>query len=135
MDPLAGRVVVLAGPGGGLMVSVGADLLAHGVLLAVVTVDDTIGEDMRRSADLHGVAAPLVFLADPTDMSAWARIAAHVEQRLGPVDGVVADPWSVETVRAVFAEDMGRRGHGAVILLTPEQNPVSLLRQELLGMR
>ena len=53
--------------------------------------------------------------ADPADPGVWVRIAPHVEQRLGPVDGVVTDAVSLVTAEAVFGPDLLRRGHGSVL--------------------
>src|SRR5207248_10162948 len=60
----------------------------------------------RRSSDL-----------DPTLRDTWDRIAAHVEQRLGPVDAVVADEHCARLLREVFGADFDRRGHGGVVAL------------------
>ena len=54
--------------------------------------------------------------ADPADRQVWERIAPHVEQRLGPVDGVVTDAVTEPVVEEVFGPDLVRRGHGAVVV-------------------
>jgi DNA-binding NarL/FixJ family response regulator len=46
------------------------------------------------------------------------RIAAHVEQRIGPIDVVVCDLATADAVDEVFAPDLRRRGHGEVVVVT-----------------
>lgn len=101
--PLLGRVVVVAGHAPDLA-ALAADLVGAGALVAFVAPDGGVP------------AAQASVRADPADSTVWERIAPHVEQRLGPVDGVVTDARSEATVRAVFGPDLVRRGHGSVLL-------------------
>jgi hypothetical protein len=138
LDPLAGMVVVLAAPAGGdesasnhLAVPAGAELLASGALVAAVTTNIGVIDDLGRNADLHGVDAPVSWRADPVDLSTWERLYAHIEQRLGPVDAVLADPAALDVVESVFRPDMLRRGHGVIVALSGPHDPVAAIRQQL----
>jgi hypothetical protein len=66
-------------------------------------------------------AAQASVRADPADPTVWERIAMHVEQHLGPVDGVVSDARTEAVVRAVFEPDLVRRGHGRVVVLGADE--------------
>src|SRR4051812_12038153 len=79
---LNGWVVVVAGEDPALADVARASLAAGA---AVGVVSKTLGD-----------AAPawVLFRADPGDRDAGARIARHIEQHLGPVEGVVTDPRS-----------------------------------------
>ena len=141
LDPLAGHVVVLAGPRGeasaemkALAVSTGVALLACGMLVAVVTDDADAIDHLTRDATAEGLDAPVSWRADPGDAATWDRLYPHIEQRLGPVDGVVADADALDLVESVFRPDMLRRGHGAIVALTPARNPVDEIRQQLTRM-
>jgi hypothetical protein len=138
LDPLAGMVVVLAAPAGGdetangyLAVPVGATLLAAGALLAAVTTHTHVIDGLSRNAELHGVDAPVSWRADPLDPATWERLYPHIEQRLGPVDAVLADPSALDIIEAVFRPDMLRRGHGAIVGLSGPTDPVEQLRRQL----
>ena len=100
---LLGRVVVVAGHAPGLA-ALSAALVDAGALVAFVGPDASVP------------SAQASVRADPRDPAVWERIAPHVEQRLGPVDGVVTDAPTAAIVDAVFGPDFGRRGHGAVIV-------------------
>lgn len=127
LDPLVGHVVVLAG----VDAAAGVILLDCGAQLAVVTPDRATIVDLERAAAEISGAVLLAYQADPNDTATWARLAPHIEQRVGPVDAVLCAPGAVEATTATFAEDMQRRGHGAIIALTPGQDPVALLRTHL----
>ena len=43
----------------------------------------------------------------------------HIEQHLGPIDGVVTDTAAQGTVQDVFADDLRRRGRAPVIVVGP----------------
>lgn len=103
-QPLLGRVVVVAGEDETLAVAAEAVSLA-GAQVAVV------------SSTLPAVAATVRFRADPIDDSVWERVAMHVEQHLGPVDGVVTDAGAREVVAGVFGPDLARRGHGEIVVV------------------
>ena len=144
LDPLAGHVVVLAGPAAtradepdvegvtsSLAASTGAHLLSLGLLVAVVTTDDSVIADLERNAEHLGVDPPTSWRADPADPATWERVCQHIEQRVGPVDAVVADPVVLDLVEDVFRSDMRRRGHGAIVPLSPAQDPIEALRRQL----
>jgi NAD(P)-dependent dehydrogenase (short-subunit alcohol dehydrogenase family) len=101
---MQGRVVVVAGHATGLA-GLATSLVEAGALVAYVAPTDALP------------VAQASVRADPADPSVWERIAPHVEQRLGPVDGVVTDAASAATVQAVFGPDLVRRGHGAVLVV------------------
>ena len=144
LDPLAGHVVVLAGPAAtrtdepdedrvtrSLAISTGAHLLSLGLLVAVVTTDASVITDLERNAEQYGVEPPTSWRTDPADPATWERVCQHIEQRVGPVDAVVADPLVLDLVEDVFRADMRRRGHGAIVALSPAENPVAALRRQL----
>jgi hypothetical protein len=101
---LAGHVVVVAGDGAALA-RVAAGLARGGGEVAVVASE-------RRSPD-----AALEFRTQPRDIEGLRRIAAHVEQRLGPIDVVVTDPATAAVATEVFAGDLRRRGRGEVVVV------------------
>jgi hypothetical protein len=138
LDPLAGHVVVLAGPGAqaaagtrALAVSTGAALLGCGMLVATVTNDNGVIDELERSAAAQGLEPPVSWRADPGVVSTWDRLYPHIEQRLGPVDAVVTDAAALDLVESVFRPDMRRRGHGAIVALSPAENPVEQIRRQL----
>jgi hypothetical protein len=138
LDPLAGMVVVLAAPAGGdettsdyLAVPAGATLLASGARLAAVTTHTRVIDDLGRNAELHGADPPVSWRADPLDPATWDRLYPHIEQRLGPVDAVLADPAALDVVETVFRPDMQRRGHGAIVALSGPADPVAAIRRLL----
>jgi hypothetical protein len=102
---LTGRVVVVAGDDAALA-HVSAEAVAGGASVAVVS--RSLPED---------VAATVRFRSDPRDRAAWDRVAMHVEQHLGPVDGVATDAATEPVVSEVFAADLARRGHGSVVVV------------------
>ena len=118
-DELAARVVVVAGERPELA-SVVAAGVAAGASIAIVS--RTLGDDL--DGDVR-------FRADPTDLAVWDRVAMHVEQHLGPVDGVVTDAEAVDVVTATFATDLARRGHGAVVVAGPGEPAEQALRRSL----
>jgi hypothetical protein len=117
-SPLLGRVVVVAGHAPTLA-SLAAALVDAGALVAFVAPNASAP---TADAQVH---------ADPADPQVWERIAPHVEQRLGPVDGVVTDAATRPTVEAVFGPDLLRRGHGAV--LVGDDLPAEAVVSALLG--
>ena len=138
LDPLAGLVVVLAGPTAdadpdtrSLAVAAAAALLGSGVLLAAVTTDGQVIDELSRRAETYGGEAPVSWRADPADPATWRRLYPHIEQRLGPVDAVLTDPIARELVETVFRSDMHRRGHGAIVALSGPADPVAAIREQL----
>jgi len=120
LDPLAGHVIVLA-----------------------TADDESAGRWLRELEGLElfvamvtpGAASPgesgLAFRADASAVATWERVAPQIEQRLGPVDVVLADAHCVETLRQVFDADLGRRGRHGVVVPAPADDPVRLLRSLL----
>lgn len=108
---LGGWVVVVAGNDASLGVMSGATMAA-GAAVGLVS------SELERDAP-----ATVRFRADPGDPDAWWRIAMHIEQHLGPIDGVVTDPAAHHTVRAVFEADLRRRGRAPVIVVSPGDQP------------
>ena len=127
LDPLAGHVVVLAGAAA----RAGAELLARGVLLAVVTDDRDVIDELEQTATSHPGAMLLSYRSDPSDPALWERIAAHIEQRVGPIDAVLCTAELTEVLEATFAEDMRRRGHGTVLPVSSAADPVQQLHRHL----
>jgi hypothetical protein len=101
--PLLGRVVVVAGHAPELSANATA-LVAAGAMVGVVS---PAPEAPDAQASVR---------ADATDPTVWERIAPHVEQRLGPVDGVVTDAVTRPIAEQVFGPDLVRRGHGVVLV-------------------
>ena len=116
--PLLGRVVVVAGHASGLA-RLAADLVECGAFVAYVGPERSV--PVARAS----------VRADPTDPTVWERIALHVEQHLGPVDGVVTDAVTRPVVVEVFGPDLVRRGHGSV--LVGDDLPVADVVSALLG--
>ena len=120
-QPLLGRVIVIAGDEHRLA-EVAAVAVDAGALVAVVS------QSLATSTP-----ATVRFRADPRDPGSWERIAMHVEQHLGPVDGVATDGATREVMDAVFRGDLARRGHGCVLTLTSADDAGAVLTR-LLGM-
>jgi hypothetical protein len=110
-----------------------ADL--HGRVVVVAGNDPVLG-DVSRAAMAAGAAVGLVssalddsvaatvrFRVDPREPDPWWRIAMHIEQHLGPIDGVVTDASAHGTVFDVFEPDLRRRGRAPVIIAGPNDNP------------
>lgn len=105
----------------------------------VVAGDDPILDDVVRvatdaggrvavvSAALSGDAATVRFRAAADDPAVWERVAMHVEQHLGPIDGVIADGNCLTTVTQVFEADLRRRRHGAVVVADATADPSALV--------
>jgi hypothetical protein len=106
---LLGRVVVVAGEDTRLA-AVSAAAAAADAQVAVV------------SRSLAPAPATVRFNADPCDPGVWERIAMHVEQHLGPVDGVITDDASRSAVEAVFSADLVRRSRPAVVVVRPDDD-------------
>jgi len=114
-----GRVIVVAGEDPALE-GVAAAAVAAGASVAVV------------SRTLPGdVPATVRFRADPADRGVWDRVAMHVEQHLGPVDGVATDAGHRSVIDAVFGADLARRGHGTIV--TADGEPADALLTRLRG--
>ena len=103
---LTGKAVVVAAGDGWPFADVVAGLAANGALIAVVSAD-------RVEVD----QAVFELAADPSSPAVWERVAAQVEQRLGPIDVAVAmgDVALREVVRAALAPDMAARRRGVLV--------------------
>ncbi|HET6816382.1 MAG TPA: hypothetical protein VFH66_04065 [Mycobacteriales bacterium] len=123
LDPLAGHVVVLAG----VDASTGVALLSRGVLLAVVSSERSVIDTVEQAATQHPTSMLLSYRADPCDPQVWDRVAAHIEQRVGPVDAVLCTKEAYTAVEATFAADLGRRGHGVILPVSPGEDPIAEL--------
>ena len=110
MTDLTGRVVVVAGVAA-TVGPIAAALQDTGASVALVA----LAEVARTDVTVH-------VRADPSDADVWDRVSMHVEQHLGPVDAVVADASAEPLVRAVFAADLRRRGHGDVVVVHDGDN-------------
>lgn len=111
---LLGCVIVVVGGEPSLRVLLG-EAAAAGALVASVSRERTPS------------APGLDFRADPSDFVALQRIAAHVEQRLGPIDAVVCDHAAHPAVLEVFGPDLNRRGHGQVVVVEATDDVAEVL--------
>jgi hypothetical protein len=112
---LTGKAVVVAGDSP-LIEAVVRALASNNMLLAVVAPDREIIDRALAITDALGVAA-FGMTADPASPPVWERIGQHIEQRLGPIDVVIAiaaEP-TRRVVAAALVPDMTRRGHGVLI--------------------
>lgn len=112
---LTGRVFIVAGSGSRLGEVADALVAAH----ALVAVVGSIPVSSEVAAHFH---------ADPADEAVWERVVPHVEQRLGPVDGVITDQASRVIGERMVGPDFGRRGHGAVIAIEDTSDVEEILR-------
>jgi hypothetical protein len=127
---LRGRVAVVAGDGEEV-VPVCQELLRSGVSVALIASDRAHVDRAVAGADALGIVVVPV-TADPAAPEVWTRVVPHAEQRLGPIDIVVAV--GPRPVRDLAAEhliaDMARRGHGVFVEsdddITPRQLPAGL---------
>lgn len=115
MTPFAGRVFIVAGS---------APLFGT-VADALTTAQAAVGlvgtATTRTDPGVH-------FRADSEDADVWARFVPYVEQRLGPIDAVVADERSADIARLLVAPDLQRRGHGAVVVAPDDAGVRVVLR-------
>lgn len=117
---MAGRVFIVAGAGARL--GDVADALVNAQ--ALVAVVGSIPVAAAVAAHFH---------ADPADETVWDRVVPHVEQRLGPIDGVITDGAVHAIGERVVGPDLSRRGHGAVVAIDNSSDVESILRR-LAGM-
>ncbi|HVX70528.1 MAG TPA: hypothetical protein VHA79_12660 [Mycobacteriales bacterium] len=121
---LNGKVAVVAGTSGALG-DIAQVLARSGVLAALVVDDRELVGTATGYADGLGVASFGV-VADPTQRSTWERVASHIEQRLGPIDVVVAagPPAARLTIADALIPDMAARGRGVVIEIGAAAEPL-----------
>jgi NADP-dependent 3-hydroxy acid dehydrogenase YdfG len=121
-DPgLAGKVAIVAGEPGNVILDVVRAFSANQMPVAVVCADreaTAAAASMYDGTDVGIIAVT----ADPADPEVWERVGPHAEQRLGPIDVVVlAGPPAVrETVIAALLPDMAFRKRGAIIEIAAE---------------
>jgi NAD(P)-dependent dehydrogenase (short-subunit alcohol dehydrogenase family) len=112
---LVGKVVVVTGEST-VLFEVTVMLVANGAMPAVVAPDRSIVDEATSVADASGRAV-LGMTVDPSQPATWDRIAAHIEQRLGPIDVVVVigpEPTRRVVVDALLP-DMAARGRGVIV--------------------
>jgi hypothetical protein len=112
---LVGKAVILAGDGG-VLSALTAGFANNGALPAIVSptravVDEAVG----RAAD-HRVSAFGIH-ADPGVPDVWRRAGAQIEQRLGPIDIVVAVGGAAmrSVAGAALLPDMAARHRGRFV--------------------
>jgi NADP-dependent 3-hydroxy acid dehydrogenase YdfG len=112
---LGGKVAVVSGDHHATTEVVAA-LAATGCAIAVVARDRTRIDSAVAAAESSGVAVFGV-VSDPADEATWHRVVPHSEQRLGPLDVLVA--LGTATTRAAsiaaIAPDMAARRRGIVV--------------------
>jgi hypothetical protein len=111
----AGRVFIVAGSGSKLGNVADALVTAQ----ALVAVIGPIPVTTEVAAHFH---------ADPANEDVWERVVPHVEQRLGPIDGVVTDEAAHAIGERMVGADFDRRGHGAVIAVDESGDVERVLR-------
>ena len=89
---------------------------ANGALIAVVSADRAAVDQAVEAAEYLD-ATVLGLAADPSSPAVWERVAPQVEQRLGPIDVVVAIGAAElrRVVRAALAPDMAARHRGVLV--------------------
>lgn len=87
MDSFKNRVVLVTGAGSGLGKQLTADLLARGALVAAI---DRNQDTLDKLSEEHKVAALACAVADVTDRDALKVAVKQLQQRLGPVDLLIA---------------------------------------------
>jgi NADP-dependent 3-hydroxy acid dehydrogenase YdfG len=118
---LAGKVGLVTGDHRGL-VEVVRRLAANGAPVGVVAADRARVDAALAATD--GQPAMGV-VSDPADPGTWERVIPHAEQRLGPIDVVVA-MGSDDDRRAVLAAvlpDMTARGRGVIVEVSEAAPP------------
>jgi hypothetical protein len=116
---LTGRVVVVAGAEA-TVGPIAAALHDAGAMVALVAAAAVA----RTDVTVH-------VRTDPCEDGVWDRVVMHVEQHLGPVDAVVTDSSAAVHVRRAFAADLGRRGHGDVVVVGPHDDANDVVRKVL----
>lgn len=111
----AGRVFLLAGDGPALAAIADA-LTASDAFVAVVGSAPVTAEPAAH------------FHADAADSQVWDRVVPHVEQRLGPIDGVLTEQAGHDIACRLVGPDLTRRGHGAVLLVGASDDAEQILR-------
>lgn len=112
---LTGKAVIAVGTTD-VLLEVTRRLAAHHMLIAVVASDRDLVQRCVGVAEALG-AMVNGFTVDPADPVVWQRIAPHIEQRLGPIDVVIAvgDEGVRATVAAALVPDMLARHRGVLV--------------------
>lgn len=121
---LAGKTVIVAGPGLGLAEIVDAFVANH-ALVALVASDRELVRGPGRAAD--NADPPVVAITeDAANPQFWARFVPQVEQRRGPIDVVVAvgPAENRAALRAAVEADMAARRRGIVIEIDATVEPI-----------
>jgi len=121
---LTGKAVVVAGDSPALT-EVVRGLAANGALLAIVCADRSIVAAAVAVAEVLD-ATVNGMTADPSSAAVWERIAPHIEQRLGPIDVVVAqgDALLRQAVSTALLPDMAARHRGVLVEIDTEVSRV-----------
>jgi NAD(P)-dependent dehydrogenase (short-subunit alcohol dehydrogenase family) len=123
---LAGKTAILAGASSALA-EVGRCLCRHGAMPAVVAEDRELVASVTSHADGIG-AKSFGIVAEPGSRETWARVAPHIEQRLGPIDivVVVAPPDIRQAVITALMPDMSVRRRGVIAEAGERVDPLTL---------
>jgi hypothetical protein len=117
---LTGKAAIVAGDDATAVVEVVRALAANGALIALVAEDRATVDAAVAVAD--GLEAQVFAMAaDPASEAVWQRLVPHVEQRLGPIDVVVAmgDATARAVLAAAVVADMAARRRGVVVEVGP----------------
>ncbi|MFS0697340.1 SDR family oxidoreductase [Streptomyces nitrosporeus] len=87
VSPLRGRTAVVTGAARGIGASLALGLAERGARVALVGLEEDRLAETARSLPFEAVP----YTADTTDHRAMARVAARIEERLGPPSVVVAN--------------------------------------------
>jgi NAD(P)-dependent dehydrogenase (short-subunit alcohol dehydrogenase family) len=111
---LAGKVVAV-GAESTLATEICIALAANGAMVGVIAPSHEITQRIRDMA--HASDRVLAFTADPGAAEVWQRVTPHIEQRLGPIDVVIAV--ATERSRRIIVDallpDLAARRHGVVV--------------------
>ncbi|MGN6473021.1 MAG: SDR family NAD(P)-dependent oxidoreductase [Mycobacteriales bacterium] len=112
---LAGKVALVTGDFRGL-VDIVTELAANGVPMCVVAGDRSVVNTALTAAEsstggVVGITAP------PAEADTWQRVLPHAEQRLGPIDILVAAGSAPTRERVIGAAlpDMAARRRGVIV--------------------
>jgi hypothetical protein len=122
---LTGKAIVVAGDSRRL-IAVVRGLAANAALLAIVAADrDIVDEAVQVAESLD--AAVVGMTADPASPQVWARVAPHIEQRLGPIDVAVAigDEVLRQAVASALLPDMAARHRGVLVEVDATVSPLA----------
>lgn len=122
---LTGKAIVVAGDSRQL-IEVVRGLAANAALLAIVAADREIVDEAVQVAESLD-ATVVGMTADPTSPEVWARLAPHIEQRLGPIDAAVAIGAAAlrQAVAAALLPDMAARHRGMLVEVDATVAPVA----------